>query len=284
MANNNCTPLATGHRTTELSCACPDDLGEMARLQREPRIAIIVLSDLIVPSRHSVLSGPWPQIAAHRNILAYFTPAVFHFAACARHGERPIIGRTCQLRRPAQWLRPMTCAKLIVGSEGLVGKFPTARSSDNRILWQAGRLRSGWRLLAARAVLWRRGLRRRRARVRASGASGCGAGCGCRRRERFGRRLDGGAVLVVRPSQRRERFRWRRGHASGVERVQCAGGVRAALGKGLPSHPRSDIMIEVGRWCLNRISAYFSGRSSDLPHEMSRIDKQTIGRDGPRRN
>jgi len=134
----------------------------MARLQREPRIAIIVLSDLIVPSRHSVLSGPWPQIAAHHNILACFTPAVFHFAACARHGERPIIGRTCQLRRPAQWLRPMTCPKLIVGSEGLVGKF--RRPREALIIEFLGIRRRGLDFWRRGRFLWRCGLREWRGR------------------------------------------------------------------------------------------------------------------------
>jgi hypothetical protein len=72
--------------------------------------------------------------------------------------------------------------------------------------------------------------------------------------------------------------------AAVLERVQARVVVRAAVGKGLPTHPRSDIMIGVWTWCLNRISSSFSGQSSDLPHEMGLLDKQTTGRDEPRRN
>ena len=72
--------------------------------------------------------------------------------------------------------------------------------------------------------------------------------------------------------------------AAVLERVQARVVVRAALGKGLPTHPRSDIMIGVWTWCLNRISSPFSGQSSDLPHEMGLLDKQTTGRDEPRQN
>jgi hypothetical protein len=150
LANNNCTPLATCDPTTDLSCACPDDL----RVMRIHRVARIVLTDLVVPLTHSARSGPSLRYIFTCVIWKVFIcpgrATVVNCAASALQRQRPSIGRTCQLRRPAQWLRAMTCAKLIVGSEDLVGKF-----LGIIFCGRPGRLRSGLRL-------WRRSRFRRR--------------------------------------------------------------------------------------------------------------------------
>ena len=227
----------------------------MARLQREPRIAIIVLSDLIVPSRHSVLPGPWPQIAAHRNILACFTPAVFHFATYARHGECPIIGRTCQRRRPAQWLRPMTCAKLIVGSEGLVGKF--RRPREALIIEFLGVRRRGLDYWRRGRFLWCAFAAARAVPVAVAFASGASGSCGGAAFASGASGSCGGAAFASGASGSCGGAAFASGASGSCGGAAFAAAPRAAFasgaarfaaqGRGLQSHPLSDIMIEVGR-------------------------------------
>ena len=107
LANNDATPIATSDPASDLSSACPDDLGEMARLmRRDLRVIIIVPFDLVVPLTHSAPPGRRLRYTFAGVIWKVFIcsgrTTMINGAASALQGERPSIGRTCQLRRPAQ--------------------------------------------------------------------------------------------------------------------------------------------------------------------------------------
>ena len=106
----------------------------------------------------------------------------------------------------------MTCAKLIVGSEDLVGKFRRPREAlIIEFLGILGRRTGGWTSWRRERFLWRRGLRERRERFLWRR--------GLReRRERFLWRRG--------LRERRERFLWRRGLRERRERLLWRRGLR----------------------------------------------------------